>query len=195
MTELFKHLNDGDSPSAREYNRLLDAVSGLLKSSGVQYLSDSRGVHVRRMPVPAGERILMTHIGGEVIPHNVLTLIPVATVISDPNGWYDSTNFGFIAPVKGVYFTSSSFFVTYATYTDISAAVYARNAGSGEAVRSTTNYTPSVGFGGAGVYWSTVGMIEMDAGDLLQFFFLHQAGAGNIMTVTSGGHAGMFLLR
>lgn len=51
MSELFKHLGHGQQPSAHEYNRLVDAVMGLLHSSGVQYFSDSTGVHARRMPV------------------------------------------------------------------------------------------------------------------------------------------------
>ena len=50
MSELFKHLGPGQFPSSGEYNRLLDAVVGLLRSTGVQYFADSRGVHVRRMP-------------------------------------------------------------------------------------------------------------------------------------------------
>ncbi len=51
MNELFKHLGAGEFPSSREYNRLVDAVMALLNSTNVQYFTDSRGIHTRRMPV------------------------------------------------------------------------------------------------------------------------------------------------
>lgn len=54
MSEIFKHLGEGQQPSASEYNRLADAVTSLLQSTDVQYFSDSRGVHVRRMPSAKG---------------------------------------------------------------------------------------------------------------------------------------------
>lgn len=51
MSEVFKHLGPGQQPSTSEYNRLADAVEGLLRFTGMQYFRDSRGVHVRRTPV------------------------------------------------------------------------------------------------------------------------------------------------
>lgn len=53
MSELFEHIGEGQFASSHEYNRLLDAVAGLLKATGVQYFEDSRGMHARRMPVAA----------------------------------------------------------------------------------------------------------------------------------------------
>lgn len=47
----FRHLGEGQQPSASEYNRLADAVNSLLQSTDVQYFKDSTGVHVRRQPV------------------------------------------------------------------------------------------------------------------------------------------------
>lgn len=191
--EIFKHLGVGEFPSSSEYNRLLDAVAGLLGSTNVQYFADSKGVHVRRMPIDSGGgHILMRHIGAETIPHNVATLIPINDVISDPDGWYDSTNFGLIAPSNGIYFTSSKFTVTWTPHTDIRAEVSVRKNGGFE-MDSTKSHTPTIA--GSAISWSTYGMMELNKNDLIQFFFWHYAGAAQTMEVDSGGHAGMWLLR
>ena len=50
MNESFQHLGQGQFPSASEYNRLVDAVSALLRTSHVQYFRDSRGLYVRDAP-------------------------------------------------------------------------------------------------------------------------------------------------
>lgn len=50
MSGTFKHIAPGDFPGSVEYNRLVDAVDSILRSSHVQYFTDSRGVHVRPSP-------------------------------------------------------------------------------------------------------------------------------------------------
>ncbi len=55
MNETFKHIGVGQFPSSGEWNRLVDAVSSLLRSTGVQYFSDSRGVHIRETPTAEPE--------------------------------------------------------------------------------------------------------------------------------------------
>lgn len=50
MRPSFKHLNKGDKLSAREYNRLVDLVSGLASSQYTQSHYSSTGFHTRRFP-------------------------------------------------------------------------------------------------------------------------------------------------
>lgn len=50
MSDIFKHIGEGQIASSSDYNRLTDAVTSLLHSTNVQYFTDSSGVHVRRMP-------------------------------------------------------------------------------------------------------------------------------------------------
>lgn len=54
MSAIFKHLGQGEFPSSSEYNRLVDIVTGLLRSSNMQYFQDSTGVHVRGLPASGG---------------------------------------------------------------------------------------------------------------------------------------------
>lgn len=52
MIVFFKHLELGQQPSIREWNRLTAMVTALRRASNVLYFDDSRGIHIRQMPAP-----------------------------------------------------------------------------------------------------------------------------------------------
>ena len=195
MSDIFKHLGDGQFPSAREYNRLIDAVSGLLDSTNVQCFSDSRGVHVRRMPTVSGGRThaLGLHGGGTplAVANETLTIIPIDFTDSDPDGWMDGT--GFVIPVEGMYFASAAFFIAHAAHVDVVAFVVGGLLAGGNFLKSVPEMTLSI----AGyTLFHINGMVHLEQGDRWQYMFWHEAGGANTMEVSNalGAHAGIWLI-
>ncbi len=71
--ETFKHFKKGDRPSAKEYNRLVDAVSKHSSSLHVQGLVDSSGSHTRRLPSVVAEEVGIKELTGYVHIRCVVT--------------------------------------------------------------------------------------------------------------------------
>ncbi len=198
MSELFKHIGVGQFPSASEYNRLVDAVGGLLKSTGVQYMSDSRGMHVRRMPQEHEKTLysLGYHGGGTLlaVPTDTLTTIPLDFAISDPDGW--RTGDGFVVPYDGIYSISAVFYVVYGVNTDVVAYILGRVDGGGFHLKSIPEVTLSIAAIPFAMLFGLSGMVELAKDDLFLFQFWHEAGGANTMEMsnTAGAQAGIWLV-
>ena len=199
MGETFRHLGPGEFPGSQEYNRLLDAVTGLLGASNVQYFADSRGVHVRRIPHEEnkGNYSHGFHGGGTplAVPTNTLTLIPIDFTISDPNGWLDGN--GFVVPCDGIYFASAAFYVIYGLHNDVKAYVVGKDMTSGIAhLISVPEVTLDILAIPFAMLFQISGMMMLEAGDLFQFLFWHEAGGANTMEMSNsaGAHASIWLI-
>ncbi len=193
----------GKPETLRKLNLLVDAVTSLENLTGDVFIRTANtpvGTTIRLNFAAVLERIMkskrpfghghiaMRFTGSEPLPSSTPTLIPINSIVSDPGGWYDPINFGFIVPSDGMYFTSSAYNISYGAQADVPAAVSVRINGSIEMI-STREYTPSLLYGGASAYWCTYGMMLLDKDDLIQFTFYH---LGTPMLVLSGGHAGMW---
>ena len=200
MDTIFRHLGPGEFPGSQEYNRLLDAVTGLLGASNVQYFVDSRGVHVRKTPSEADEKGNYSHgfHGGGTplaVVTNTLTTIPIDFTISDPNGWLASE--GFVVPYDGIYFASAAFWVIYGLHVDVEAYVVGKNiTGGGAMLKSVQEITISTLAVPFAMLFHISGMVKLEAGDLFQYMFWHEAGGANTMEMSNsmGAHASLWLI-
>lgn len=137
MSESFKHIAQGQQPSASEYNRLADAVESLLRSAGTQSFRDSRGVHTRRMPAARGasvDKMKLTAIQTAVA--NSITKVDLDSIIYDDSGGCDITNHKINITVEGTYLIAAVLrFASGATVDeDISFAFTTQGAGTGWSV-------------------------------------------------------------
>ena len=199
MSDLFKHIGEGQFPSSGEYNRLVDAVTGLLRSTDVQYISDSQGVHVRRTPRGEGKTryALGLHGGGTplAVPTNVLTTIPIDFTNSDPDGWMNSV--GFVVPFDGIYFASAAFWVVQGLNADVPAFVVGRDVtGAVNLLKSVPEVTLPVAVGATSMLFHINGMIDLEHDHEFQYMFWHEAGGANTMEMSNslGAHAGLWLI-
>ncbi len=199
MSDIFKHIGEGQFPSSGEYNRLTDAVTALIRSSNVQYIADSRGVHVRRMPRGDAKThySLGFHGGGTplAVATNTLTTIPIDFTTSDPEGWLASD--GFVVPYDGIYFASAAFWVIQGANPDVPAYVVGRNVTAPvNLLKSVPEATLPVAVGATEMLFHISGMIELFQNDLFQYMFWHEAGGGITMEMSNalGAHAGLWLV-
>ena len=200
MSDTFKHLGEGQFVSAREYNRLVDAVDGLLDSTNVQYIADSRGVHVRRMPTgrhtgfALGRYTPANPPGPVTIPHNTPTTIPINLATSNPDGWLDTSTGIFTVPVDGIYFVSGGFIIDFGNLHD--EHLWCQVNGGGDVISVPTVTRPVSGPGDI-EFCAVQGMIKLVADQTVTFEAVHLAGGANTMEVTdgNGGHAGLWLVQ
>lgn len=197
MAKQFQHLAPGETISRREYNRITDVLNSYLASDSQYSFRDSYGIHNRRSPHRRNPYSLGFHGGGTplAVATSTLTTIPIDFETHDPDHWLE--NDGFRIPHDGIYFASAAFWVTYGLNTDVRAYVIGREiTGALNKLKSALEVTLSLVTIPNAMLFCISGMVKLDAGDLFQFMFWHEAGGANTMELGNslGAHAGMWLI-
>ena len=198
MAKQFQHLAPGETISRREYNRITDVLNSYLASNSQYSFRDSGGIHVRRTPetVRHGHAHWLSTVP-VVVPDSTFTVIPLDFQFSDPDGWYDTIQEGFVVPADGVYFVSIALWVVHGANRDTYAYSRTFSSGGGNYITSSQQITPPAAYTEAASRFHLNGMVTLDKDDVLKVWFYHEAGGANTMAVGAGAggtHASIWLM-